>query len=339
MRVSSEEHIDERFVSDIDALAKTVPIDAPWMAPRAAEWDAMTFADYLNSTSVSAEDRASMDITTMVSYAALPDAISLLYVLYYVHAAGGYKRLEGIDEDGRKRWYRFAGGSHVFALKMAEALGSAVRLSSPVTEIRGWDETSPVELVTPKGTVTTRRVILALSPSQAASIRFAPALPTAKVGLFQAWPAAGASGLKVFVSYAKPFWREQGLSGSIYNFDGTFVWAADASPDDESIGVLGTLGLTGDGLTTGSTQGGDLRVPRQMPGAGGNEADGLCRAGLGAGNLHPRLRLAAGERRSDYSRPRAAHADWASPMGRHRNLHSVDRIHGWRHSRWPARRR
>src|SRR5262249_11896232 len=67
--------------------------------------------------------------------------------------------------------------------------------------------------------------------------------------LIEAWPAAGASGLKVFVSYAKPFWREQGVSGSIYNFDGTYAWAADASPDDESIGVLGTLGLTGDGLT------------------------------------------------------------------------------------------
>jgi len=255
MRVPSSEHFDERFVTELDALAKTVPIEAPWTAPRAAEWDAMTFADYIASTSLSVEDRASLDITMLVSFAALPDAISFLYVLYQVHAAGGYNRLEGIDEDGRKRWYRFVGGSHVIALKMAEALGDAVRLSSPVTEIRGWDSAGPSELATAKGTVAARRVIVALSPSQSAGIRFAPALPPAKVGLTEAWPAAGASGVKVFVSYSKPFWREQGLSGSIYNFDGTYIWCADASPDDGSIGVLGTLGLTGDGLTPAQRKG------------------------------------------------------------------------------------
>jgi monoamine oxidase len=40
------------------------------------------------------------------------------------------------------------------------------------------------------------------------------------------------------------------LSGSVFNFGGVFIWAADASPDDESIGVLGTLGPSGDALTS-----------------------------------------------------------------------------------------
>jgi len=249
MRVPSTDHVDERFVAELDALAETVPIDAPWTAPRAAEWDVMTYADYIAGTNLSAEERASLDIATLVSYAALPDAISFLYVLCYIHSAGGYNRLEGI-EHGQQRWQRFVGGSQAIALKMAEALGDAVRLSSPVTEIRGWDKSGPVELATATGTITARRVILALSPSQAAGIRFAPALPAGKAGLIQAWPGSGASGIKVFVSYDKPFWREQRLSGSIYNFGGAYAWAADASPDDQSIGVLGTLGLTGDGRTS-----------------------------------------------------------------------------------------
>jgi monoamine oxidase len=119
-----------------------------------------------------------------------------------------------------------------------------------VTEIRAWDKSGPVELATATGTITARRVILALSPSQAVGIRFTPPLPASKAGLIQAWPGSGASGIKVFASYDKPFWREQGLSGSIYNFGGAYAWAADASPDDQSIGVLGTLGLTGDGLAS-----------------------------------------------------------------------------------------
>jgi monoamine oxidase len=249
MRVPTTAHpiSNESFVANLDALAKTVPIDAPWTAPRAAEWDAMTYNDYLAGAKLSAEDRAMLDVATFLSYGALPDAISFLHVLYYNHAAGGFNRLEAVEGGAQEQ--RVVGGSHVIALKMAEELGDIVRLSSPVTEIRGWDRSRPVEIETATGVVKARRSILALSPSQAAGIRFTPGLPAAKIALIEAWPTAS-TGIKVFISYDSPFWRKQGLSGSVYNFGGVFLWAADASPDDESIGVLGTLGPSRDGLTS-----------------------------------------------------------------------------------------
>jgi|SRR5271166_3628872 len=249
MRVPATAHpiSNENFDAELDALAKTVPIDAPWTAPRAGEWDAMTYADYLNGADLSAEDRATVELMTPLSIGAPVDQMSFLFVLYVYHFAGGVNRLEAIE--GGAQESRVVGGSHAIALKIAEGLGDAVRLSTPVIEIRGWDGPGPVELVTATGTTTARRAILALSPSQAAGIRFAPALPADKSALIEAWPTASAH-LKVFVSYDRPFWRDQGLSGSIYNFDGPYGWAADASPDDQSIGILGTLGLTGDGLTS-----------------------------------------------------------------------------------------
>ena len=237
---------DESFVTKLDALAKTVPIDAPWTAPRAAEWDAMTYADYIAAGNVSAEDRAMLELSTSCSFGALPDAISFLYLLHVYHFAGGPNRLEAVE--GGAQESRVVGGSYAILLKMAESLGDAVRLSSPVTEIRGWDKSGPVEIETTKGIVRARRAILALGPPQAARIRFTPGLPAAKTALMEAWPTTR-SMLKVFISYDKPFWRGKGLSGSVFNFGGVFLWAADASPDDESIGVLGTLGLSGDGLT------------------------------------------------------------------------------------------
>ena len=248
MRVPTTVHpiSNESFVARLDALAKTVPLDAPWTAPRAAEWDAMTYHDYLAGANLSAEDRATLDLMTVLSYGTLPDAMSFLHVLHYNHAAGGFNRLEAIEGGAQEQ--RVGGGSHVIALKMAEELGDIVRLSSPVTEIRGWDKSGPVEIETAKGVVRARRAILALSPSQAAGIRFTPALPAAKTALIEAWPTASTA-IKVFISYDSPFWRKQGLSGGVYNFGGVFLWAADASPDDESIGVLGTLGMSGDGLT------------------------------------------------------------------------------------------
>lgn len=238
---------DESFVANLDALAKTVPLDAPWTAPRAAEWDAMTYGDYLASANLSAEDSATMDVMTYLSYGALPDAISFLHVLQYNHAAGGFNRLESIEGGAQEQ--RIADGSYVIAHKMAEELADIVRLSSPVSEIRGWDKPGQLEIETANGIVKARRAILALSPSQAAGIRFTPALPADKAALIEAWPTASTA-IKVFMSYDSPFWRKQGLSGSVFNFGGVFIWAADASPDDESIGVLGTLGPSGDALTS-----------------------------------------------------------------------------------------
>ena len=238
---------DESFVATLDALARTVPLQAPWTAPRAAEWDAMTYADYLADANLSAEDRATLDVSTYLSYGALPDALSFLHVLQYNHAAGGFNRLESTEGGAQEQ--RIVGGSYVIAHRMAEDLGGVVQLSSPVTEIRGWDRPAPVEIVTASGIVKARRAILALSPSQAVGIRFAPELPADKTALMEAWPTSG-SGIKVFMSYKSPFWRKEGLSGSVYNFGGSFLWAADASPDDESIGVLGTLGRSSDGLTS-----------------------------------------------------------------------------------------
>ena len=61
-------------------------------------------------------------------------------------------------------------------------------------------------------------------------------------------PQSG-SGVKTHVSYRQPFWRDRGLSGNIYDLDGPFVWATDASPPDSSIGVLTTLARSGGELT------------------------------------------------------------------------------------------
>ena len=238
---------DGKFVAKLDALAKTVPIDAPWRAPRAAEWDAMTYADYLDDAGLSGEDRATVELTTPMSMGAPADKVSFLFVLYVYHFAGGVNGLEGVE--GGAQESRFVGGSHAIAQAMADALGDAVHLSTPVVEIRGWDGPGPVELVAATETTTARRAILALSPSQAAGIQFAPDLPADRFALIEEWPTESAH-IKVFVSYDRPFWREQGLSGFIYNFDGPWGVAADDSPEDQSIGILGTLGLSGDGLTS-----------------------------------------------------------------------------------------
>jgi monoamine oxidase len=237
---------DEDFVDALDALALTVPLDAPWTAPNADKLDALTYADYLSTAGLSGEDLAALSVLSLLTFGAPADKVSLLYALFYIHAAGGVSRLESVE--GGAQETRVVGGTQILALKMAQDLGDRVRLGSAVSTVRNWDGTGPVEIETATGVVRARRVIMALSPSQAAAISFTPALPDPKAAMIAAWPTSS-SGLKVHVSYDKPFWRERGHSGNIYNFDGLFGWAADASPADGSIGVMTTLTLAGDGLS------------------------------------------------------------------------------------------
>jgi monoamine oxidase len=111
MRVPPTAHpiSNQSFVTELDMLAKTVPLDAPWTAPRAAEWDSITYADYLAGANLSEEDRATLDLTTSLSFGAPADAMSFLFVLHAYHFAGGVNRLESIE--GGAQESRVVGGS------------------------------------------------------------------------------------------------------------------------------------------------------------------------------------------------------------------------------------
>jgi monoamine oxidase len=236
---------DAGFFQRLNAIAFSVPIEAPWSADRAAEYDAMTFADYLAMQSLSDDDRLGLEIACQLTFGAKPQYLSFLYVLFYIHSAGGYDLLESME--GGAQQDRILGGTQAVPIRIAEELGSIVRLNQPVRSISGWntDAKSPVRLETPDGITEARTVILALSPSQANEIRFTPALPQQRVQLMEHWPR-GAHAIKIGVAYETPFWRAKGLSGQVYSPDGPFLWAMDVSPADGKKGQLMSFTLSAD---------------------------------------------------------------------------------------------
>jgi monoamine oxidase len=179
-------------------------------------------------------DRLGLEIATKLTFGAPPQALSFLWVLFYIHAAGRYELLEATQ--GGAQQDRVVGGSQIISIRMAQALGGVVRLDTAVTRIGGWDR-GVCELETSRGRFRARRVIMALSPSQAADIRFQPALPKARADLLNAWSRNGA-GIKSHTSYARPFWRDRGLNGQIYSPSDDLLWTIDASPPDGSMGAL-----------------------------------------------------------------------------------------------------
>ncbi len=88
--------------------------------------------------------------------------------------------------------------------------GQCVAKPSPVTRIDATGA-ARVTVASKRVRVSAKRVVVAMMPADAHRLVFAPALPAARAGLMKGWK--GEPGFKVNAVYAKPFWRDDGLSG------------------------------------------------------------------------------------------------------------------------------
>jgi monoamine oxidase len=129
---------------------------------------------------------------------------------------------------------RLEGGSQQLALRLADRLGDVVRLNSPVDAIRQDDRS--VEVKHDGGVFRAGRAIVALPPTLAGRIRYSPALPPLRDQLTQQVPMGYV--IKAQVAYPEPFWRIEGLSGSVFSLDDKVSIIFDNSPPDLSCGVL-----------------------------------------------------------------------------------------------------
>jgi monoamine oxidase len=117
-------------------------------------------------------------------------------------------------------------------------------LSTPVTHVRNWNGNSPVVVTTEHGTLRAKRIVMALSPSQAHVIDFEPPLPAERATLQRRWPAATDMVESAMVmnigSGATPVSAAR-VSGSTTARN---LWAWDKSPPDGDVGVIGLVHRT-----------------------------------------------------------------------------------------------
>lgn len=217
----------------LDELALEVPIDRPWDAPLAAEWDAMTLEDWVRREGIGERERLLIDLASAATLGAAPGELSLLWFLFYVRSAGGLRDLLSTQDGAQDR--RFVGGSQMISLRMAEELGTSVRLSTPVRRISGWAG-GPVIIESDGISIEAERAVIAMMPSDARRIVFDPALPERRALLNERW-AASAVSFKAQLVYESPFWRAEGLSGQVLS-DEEPQLVFDNSPPEGAPGVL-----------------------------------------------------------------------------------------------------
>ena len=222
----------------VDEMSTQVPVDAPWTADSAEEWDSQTFDTWLREHTVSPQTRKVASAAFNALFGGEAREISLLYALWYIACAGDennpgtFERLINVQGGAQER--RFVDGAQSMSLRMAAALGARVRLSAPVRKVT--QTADGVQVVGDGITVRAARAILAVPPTLAGRIDFDPPLPTARDHYTQHSPQGRL--IKVEAVYPRPFWRDAGLTGAVVSDTGPGKICYDVTPADNSIGGL-----------------------------------------------------------------------------------------------------
>ena len=223
----------EETWAHLSEMAAEIPLDGPWQAENADTWDAQTLDSWLLANAKTEVGLGYWRTMVPALFSAEAAEMSLLHFLFYCRSGGTLDRLVAIHDGAQES--RLEGGSQRLASLLADRLGDAVRLGAPVTTIRQDDEGVEVTY-DGGGVVKAARAIVALPPTLAGRIRYSPALPPLRDQLTQQVPMGYV--IKVQIAYPEPFWRADGLSGSVFSLDDVVSVVFDNSPQDLSCGVL-----------------------------------------------------------------------------------------------------
>jgi monoamine oxidase len=225
-------------VQQLDQMSTQVPVEAPWSSSNAAAWDGQTLQSWIDAGSVTPRFKALVPAATRPIFGAEPRELSLLFVLFYIAASGNEQNPgsfeRNFDTRGGAQQWRFVGGTQEIARRVAAGLGHRVVLGSPVSQIVHGK--SDVVVHSSRLTVTAKRVIVATPPTLAGRIHYHPGLPFARDQLVQRYPQGTLT--KVAAVYDTPFWRADGLTGTVLDTGGPVNASFDDSPPEGTPGVL-----------------------------------------------------------------------------------------------------
>jgi monoamine oxidase len=231
--------MDTELVSDffnavmtLDGMSKDIPLDAPWDAPRATEWDSQTLQSWIDANMQHEGARDFMTMAIEAVYSAEPRDLSVLHHLFYSRSGTSFMNLIGIE--GGAQADRFDGGAGLVAERVAEQLGESLRLGRPIRRIT--QANGGVSVEGDGFRYTGKRAVVSAPPPLAGRIEYQPGLPPLRDQLTQRAPMG--SVIKAQAVYDTPWWRDDGLSGRVISDEGPIKVVFDNSPREGSPGVL-----------------------------------------------------------------------------------------------------
>lgn len=219
-----------RMEKKIESIIRSLPAQEMWKSPLARKIDSYTLHSWIQSQMFSKTGQNFFNLFAEVMCVELSEP-SALDFLWSIKTAGGFKQILTAEE----QW--FAKGAQTLPLKMADAMQDHIYLNTPVKKIEY--NRSGALVFSEKHVWKAKKVIIAVPPSLSDRIEYDPPLPSGRDLMTQ--KIGQSSVIKIILLYEKPFWRDEGLSGSAH-FDQGFVrFVADSSPQDGKRGVLTVL--------------------------------------------------------------------------------------------------
>jgi len=195
-----------------------VPLDAPWTAPKAEEWDSISAGVFVRDNIETPEALGVVNGNLTTIFGLNPYAVSLLHLLWISHTAGGVDKFGSIH--GGSAETRIVGGTQIIPLKIADLIGpSSLLLDSPVRTFR--QDHAGVTVVSERATLRCRRVIVAVPTCMSGFIRYDPILPADRAQLIQRCPQGSA--MKIQMVYDRAFWRDAGFNGNSFAINDSVV--------------------------------------------------------------------------------------------------------------------
>ncbi len=222
------------LINKIERLRKTVARDQPWLADRAAEWDSLTVASWIRKQTGMTDVQAMLEPAMRTIFGADSGELSMLHALHYINSCGGLMPLIEIEGGFQER--RIDGGAQQVCERLADSVGrDRVLTGVPVREIQQGDRV--VTITAGDRSFTARAAIVSVPLAIVDRIHFSSALPVLRSQLTQR-VSAGAT-VKVLLTYERPFWRDQGLSGEAVSTSGPVSVVFDnCSKDDRQAALL-----------------------------------------------------------------------------------------------------
>jgi monoamine oxidase len=221
-----------RALRRLEETSRTIPIGRPWEAAHARELDSVTFAQWIDRHLTTDDARAIVTAGFRLVFADEPERVSLLHVAHHVGVAGSVRHL--VAGTAGSPGSRFVGGPGLLTLRLADGLGSRIRLGQPVRRVVRNAER--VTVMTDAGALSAGRAVVAVPPVLAAVIDHRPPLPVGR-HVFEREVPMGRL-IEVRTAYDEPFWRAQGLSGQLLGTGGPIGAIHDHSPPAGRPGVL-----------------------------------------------------------------------------------------------------
>jgi putrescine oxidase len=226
----------ERLVKELDGLAAQMDPLEPWEHPDAEALDRISFAAWLAEQTDDPEARDNVGLYVGPAMLTKPaHSFSALSAVLMAASAGGFSHLVDADFILDRR---VVGGLQRVPLALASRLPEGtVHLDEAVTKIE-WTG-GGATVFTGRGGYRARNVVLAVPPTLVSRVQYVPALPPVQAQMRQ--HISFGLVIKLHVTYATPFWRDLGLSGTAFSPYSLVHEAYDNTNEDVEGETRGTL--------------------------------------------------------------------------------------------------